>query len=375
MKRLYWRPAGASWRSLALLSLLAIALLLVAESFPREVRARDYEAKLRASELAARAFSVLREERERRGHPVDDKLDPTHTGLVGMGPTAITSSAGSLRAKQTTQNPNFAAVVVDYLNSLGLRRGDVVAVGCSGSFPALNVAVLAAADTLGLEPLIVTSAAASDFGANFPDFTWLDMERVLVDKGLVRHRSVAASLGGIEDRGLGVSQEGRRLLEQAIARSGAERVDSEDFEDAIAKRMELYDRAARGRAIRAYVNVGGGALSVGRRRGKLFYSTGINRPEGRVEVDSVIGRFLERGVPVVHLVHVERLAEEHGLPAPPTTAQEPGEGVVFQRSSPNRLLVIALLLVLGSAIGFVGKRSRARAHLKQQPRPERESAA
>lgn len=367
MKGLYFRPAGASRRALTLLALFAVLLLVIAERTPVSAQAADYAAKLAAAERAARAFEVLRHERERRGHPVDPALDPTNTGLVGAALTPITSAAGSLRAKQTTQNPNFAAVVVEYLTELRLEPGEVVAVGCSGSFPALNVAVLAAVDTLGLEPLVITSTASSDFGANFPDFTWLDMERVLFENQLSSARSLAASPGGIEDRGLGVSEAGRRLLDEAIRRSGLPRLDSQSFEDAIAERMALYDRAAAGRRIEAYVNVGGGALSVGRRRGKLLYEPGINRPGARVEVDSVVGRFLSRGVPVVHLSRIERLAEKHGLPAPPSEAQAPGLGVVFQRTTPNRPLLGALLALLAFAIVFVGRRARARAHEAAAP--------
>ena len=54
-----------------------------------------------------------------------------------------------------------------------------VAVGLSGSFPAMNVAVYSALYELGVEPIIISSTAASQWGANDPNFTWLDMEAVL----------------------------------------------------------------------------------------------------------------------------------------------------------------------------------------------------
>ncbi len=368
MKRLYWRPAGASWRALALLALLAVAALAVADRFPRRIQKDDYALKLEAARRTQAAFAVLAKERVRRGHPIDPKLDPTRSGLIGSQATVITTSAGSLTSKQTTTNPNFAAVVVDSLVRLGLRRGDVVAVGCSGSFPALNVAVVAAIETLGLEPLVITSNASSDWGANLPDFTWLDMEGALAEKKILRARSLAASLGGIEDRSVELTAEGRRLLVASIERNGIPLLPSASFEDAIERRMALYDASAHGRSIRAYVNVGGGTVSVGRRRGKLAYRAGITRPgAAQAPVESVIGRFLDRGVPVVHLVRIKELAEEHGLPVPPTAPEEPGRGRVFQESEPNRLLIGGLLVVLNGAVVFVGRRARARAHLKDTP--------
>jgi poly-gamma-glutamate system protein len=130
--------------------------------------------------------------------------------------TSVTSNTGSLPAKQTSINPNFAAVVVQLLKRAGLEEGDVVAIGFSGSFPALNVAVMAAVSVLGLKPIIISSNAASQWGANDPDFLWIDWERTLAAKHIFNFRSVAASIGGIEDRGLGMTPEGRRTIVAAI---------------------------------------------------------------------------------------------------------------------------------------------------------------
>ncbi len=368
MRRLYWRPAGASWRSLALLALLSLVGLTLVLGAPRRTRKDRYEAKLAAAEHAAKSFRALAEERVRRGHPIDERRDPTRSGLIGEKSTPLTTSAGSLVSKQTSANPNFAAVVVELLGRLGLERGDVVAVGCSGSFPALNVAVLAAVETLGLEPLVITSNASSDWGANLPDFTWLDMERVLVERKLARSRSLAASLGGIEDRALELDAEGRQLLTASIARNGVALLPQTSFEDAVRRRLELYESAANGRRIGAYVNVGGGSVSVGRKRGKLAFRAGINRPGvTAVRVDSVIARFLERGVPVVHLVRVQELASEHGLPTPPTASVELGQGPVFEESEPNRLFAAVVFVILVGAVVFVGRRARSRAHLREAP--------
>jgi poly-gamma-glutamate system protein len=359
---MYWRPAGASRRALLALAVLAVGALLTAEFFPRD-GARDEALKFEAAQRAQEAFDVIRRERLRRGPPLDPDADPAGTGLIGVQESPVTSSPGSLAAKQTSANPNFAAVVVECLLTLQVREGDVVAAGFSGSFPALNIAVLSAARTLNVELIAITSAAASNWGANVPELLWLDMERALAREGLFNQVSLAASLGGLEDAAGGLSPAGRLLLVRGIERNEMPQVPEHTFTEAIAHRMELYDRAARGRPIAAYVNVGGGAVSVGRQRGKVTYRAGINRPAGKAPVDSVIGRFLDRGVPVVHLVRVERLADEYGLPRAPREAQRPGEGGLFRKKRPNETLVAGLLVGLCGTIVFVGRRSRARARL------------
>ena len=51
--------------------------------------------------------------------------------------------------------------------------------GIVGSFPALNVSLLAACEQMQLRALPITSVGSSMWGANDPAFTWLDMEKLL----------------------------------------------------------------------------------------------------------------------------------------------------------------------------------------------------
>ena len=44
-----------------------------------------------------------------------------------------------------------------------MKKGDAVAIGYSGSFPALNICVMAAVETLQLEPIGIASASASQW--------------------------------------------------------------------------------------------------------------------------------------------------------------------------------------------------------------------
>lgn len=355
---------------LGLLALIAVLLLLLVERLPVETLELGYVQKLEAARRAELAFSTIKSARERLGLPVNPRTDPAGTGLIGELGTEVTTSTGNLESKQTSANPNMAALVVDYFRRLDLQRGDLVAIGCSGSFPALNVAVLAATEAMGLEPLVISSATASDFGANMPSFMWLDMEKLLESHHVFSVRSLAASVGGVEDQAIGLSTEGQALVRAAIERSGVPELQPSSFEESLAQRMAVYDRAAKGRRIAAYVNVGGGAVSVGRSRGKVAYQPGINRPSPSPPVDSIIGRFLLRGVPVVHLTQIRDLASAAGLPTPPRRAIHIGEGELFRRSEPNRILAGLALAAYVGLLYWVGWRARRRAHLATTPEGE-----
>jgi poly-gamma-glutamate system protein len=370
LKRVYWKPAGPGLGALAALAAVGIVLLFVVEHFPLEVRQDDFVQKAEAARRAQAAFSLLKQERLRRGIPIDLEIDPAQTGMIGQLGTEITTSTGNLASKRTSANPNIAGLVVQYFRRLGLERGDVVAVGCSGSFPGLNVAVLAAADTLGLEPLVISSVTSSDFGANVPSFMWPDMEQVLQAQGGWHVRSLAASVGGVEDQAIGLSASGQALAKAAIERTGVRELSPKSFDESLRLRMAVYDEAARGRPVAAYVNVGGGAVSVGRSRGKATYKPGINRPGPTPPVDSIIGRFLSRGVPVVHLTQIRTLAAESGLPVDPTRPQEVGTGELFRHREPNRWLAVFALGGYLGALYWVGLRARRRAHLATTPEGE-----
>ena len=78
----------------------------------------------------------------------------------------------------------------------------------TGSMPGANIAVLTACRALGVIPITITSVGASQWGANLVDFTWLDMESILFENGLISSRSIAASIGGRNDMGRLLSPSG-----------------------------------------------------------------------------------------------------------------------------------------------------------------------
>ena len=187
------------YRALALVVLAAALVLL--ELTKGTVLTEDAPEKRAASQRAAACYEAIYAEKLSRGLEMDAGADINRTGMIGLDYSFITTTVGNLEAKRTSTNPNMAAVVVDMLHELKLQPGDKVAVNCSGSFPALNIAVMCALQELQLEPYLISSFGSSTHGANDPEFTYLDMEHLLVEQGLLTHKSDLFSIGGMEDLG------------------------------------------------------------------------------------------------------------------------------------------------------------------------------
>jgi poly-gamma-glutamate system protein len=354
VKKLYWRPSGISRIELLLIAALAVVCLVTVENMQRVRRLPNFTTKLSAARLAQEGMSRIKLERLRRGAVFDPEADPQLSGMIGEPVTAITSNTGHLEAKVLSTNPNFAAILVALLKRAGVGQGSIVAVGVSGSFPAINVATYSALQAVGARPIIIVSVAGSEWGATDPTYTWLDMEKTLYDQHLIEFRAAAASRGGIDDRGLGISKKGRAMLDEAIARAGIRRLEPESLADSISQRMTLYFELANDAPIAAYINVGGGAASVGTSVGKRLFNSGFNRSAPRGVTDSVMSRFVREGVPVIHMSGLLRLAERYGLSTAPDEPHVPGEGEVYTRTEYNPwYALLAFCLILGVMAAFL----------------------
>ncbi len=247
--------------SLALLAILAVGLVRILRSdapVPMEAEKRA------AADLMAQGERVIAAGKRERGVAINPTDDPNGTGMIGAEFTPITTTLGPLEVKRTSTNPAFAAVVVEMLRETGVRRGDLVAAGFSGSFPALNLAVLSAAKAMGVTLAVISSTTASTYGATDPGMAWLDMEAELARAGLFETRSIAASPGGYESSLTDTFfPDSRDLATQPILRNGIRLLATEDMAGAVAERMAAYDAFASGRPIKAFVNVGGASYNLG----------------------------------------------------------------------------------------------------------------
>jgi poly-gamma-glutamate system protein len=360
-------PSAPAWTRRADLFLLGLAVLglgmhTLVEKTKELKPQRHLEEKLGAATRALRCFEAIRLERVGSPGSADRENDPEASGLIGQEHTLTTTDRGVLEAKLTSVNPNFAGVFVDYFRALALKPGDAVAISLTGSFPALNISMLAAADELGLKPVVITSVGASMWGANDPQFTWLDMESFLRNHSLCKARSVAASLGGSNDRGRGLSPKGRSLLRAAIERAEVPIIDEPTLERAVERRIEIFDREAGPGGIKAFVNVGGGSASVGNQMGADLVKPGVNRtlPLYNWTQRGVMQFYARRGVPIIHVLNVESIAREYGLPLAPDRIPPVGQGEIFYREGYDlRIAVPALVAYLVLCFGVLRARQKA----------------
>jgi len=357
--------SAGSKRVLSVLALFALVGFLSVEGGKKNVKLDWYNEKLEASILAKNAADYLKEFRMQKGIFIDALNDPNETALIGQDITPITTDRGYIESKLTATNPNFAAVIIDMIKEAGLKENDVVAIAFTGSLPGLNIAVHAAIQTLKLNPIIITSIGASNWGANDPDFTWLDMEKKLYEAGIFKDISVAASIGGGLDRGRGLSPEGRELIKEAIKRNNVEFINEEYLENSIEKRMRIYRSKSKDSPIKLFINVGGGISSIGSTENYQFISNGLSTglTMKNFPRKGVLIRMAEDQIPVIHLLNITNLAGKYRLPVSPVPLPQPGEGEIFIQEQYNVTLTIFVTIFLSAAIVLVYFMERRRHRL------------
>ena len=307
------------------------------------------EKKLAASRLAQQGMAAVKVEKRARGIPLDRVSDVNETGMIGIRYSGMTTTLGVLQAKRTSAHPDFAAFALDLLKQCGAQDGDRIAVNLSGSFPSLGISVLSAAQVMHLRAVVIASLGASMWGANDPAFTWLDMAQVINEKTDIRTKMAAVSLGGAGDVGNDMDQEIREQLRAQITASGIPFIEEADFGRNIAQRMALY--LADGTPV-CFVNVGGNLSSGGAKGDYGALRPGLisDHAEARTRTGGLIGAFLERKVPVIHLLDMKALALLAGLPYDPVQLPEPGSGGIFRSRDYNRTYIAALLAVAASLL-------------------------
>ena len=347
---------------LALLAAVGVGVVALS-AWSRTTRpVASYERRVEAARRTLQAFQVLKEERLRRGIPIDPFTDPAESGLMGENQSPITTVPGDYTAKLTTINPNWAAFFVAMFEEAGLKEGDTLWLSFTGSFPALNVAALVAAETWGLVPVWVASLGSSTYGANHPDWTWADMENTLVRRGLLHRRALFLSLGGNNNVAAELDSLGRALLAEAARRNGYELLVLLPLQRAVDTAWARLERATGGLP-RLFVNIGGGVLALGVSEVGDFLDPGLNtsRVLTRMEeppVEGLVVRALRHGIPVLHVERITTLARRWGLPVAPGALASPGQGDLYVEARyplglHGIMLLGYVLLIFLTANGFL----------------------
>ena len=307
---------------------------------------------VRAAEIMAASERTLQECRERKNVSPDAATDPNRTGLVGVETSPISTTLGNLEAKRTTTNPNFAGLVVRLLNEARVKEGEAIAVGGSSSFPGLLLAVLSAAKAMDVDALLICSLGASQWGANDPRFTWLDMFACIAGGIEAGGRIIALSVGGEGDVGQDMSEEGRRFLIGEARKSGLPLIEEPNLPRNVERRLRFYEEGAGGKRIAAFVNVGGSWANMGTDASVLVLKPGSTKVRDIPPPDrrGMIQEMARRGVPVIHLLNIKGLAARYGLPWDPSPLPRPGEGDIYFRSPGNYPFFMILIGVYFSLV-------------------------
>lgn len=360
MKKIYWTAHKSHPVLMIVLSLIAIGCLIFVEKDKKLVPRDNYDKKLEAAMLTKRAFSVIKSERLNMGIKIDKKIDPARTGLIGKKNTLITSDSGVLRSKQISVNPNLSALILQWLIDLDLKEGDYVAVGMTGSFPAIDISTLAAMSVLNLKPILIVSGTASQWGANIPYFSWLDMLNLLNQRKVFNIKPIAASIGANKDLGDNLDPSGVKIVTDTIKRYNIPLIKAPLVSESINQRLDLYTKASDGKQIKAYINIGGGIASIGKHFAKSdltkeqkeviqrnHLKTGIilQLPITLANSNSVAIRYLKQGIPVINIKDVSAIASYFNL-EPWQQSTGIGYGPLFFHEKYNLWYALISLIII-----------------------------
>ena len=349
---------GRRSRLLFGLFLLSLLFFFLAKIIPASETKILKKEMISASRIMAEATEILKECQETRGFALDPVADVNLTGIIGVKSTPITTTLGNLAAKRTSANPNLAGLVVYLLRRAGVHSGDTIAVGASGSFPGLLLAVLSAAQVMDLDPLVIASLGASQWGANRPYFHLLHMKVCLKENGILGFQPIAVSIGGDQDTGRDMPEEGRILLMKDIQASGFPVLSESHLKANVETRMELYFQKSSGNPIKAFVNIGGSWSNLGIDSSILHLRPGLGKITRfpSEEKQGVLYAMAALDIPVIHLLYVKGLVQRYGLAWDPVPLPRPGDGDLYQtlQEKQKSFLYISIIYLVsfGVFLGF-----------------------
>jgi len=267
----------------------------------------------KSAELMEEAIEIVSSYCTDNNINTDRIIDPYNTGLIGPEISDITTTLGHLEAKRSTINPNYASLIVKFFKDADIKKGDTIAIGSSGSFPALLIASISAAKAMKLHPLIIPAIGSSSFGANNPDFNILDIYQLLYNKGFISIKPVAVSLGGENDIGLEFDQEIINNLISQIKEFEVPLIKEKDLLRNIRIREKFYELHSSN--IKLFINSGGAYSNMGTSQLSLNLKPGLIRSSKLPDQNErgMIFSMLSKNIPVIHLLFIKGLTQQYNL--------------------------------------------------------------
>ena len=301
---------------------------------------RNYSLQIEASLKSKEAMEAIKQRKIELGIslPKEDKYE---SGMLGPLHTQIQTTEGDQGAKRTSTNPNFAAVYIEMFRKAGLKKGDEIAIVTSGSFPALNIQATIAAQVYGLKFVSMSGIGASSYGATDVNFTYFDMSEYLYEKGFFENKLDFVSFGGGFDDGSEFSSDVVNTIKARIDASGVTLIKEADFKTNINNRLSyIYEKCPN---VKLMLNVGGSLVSMGSGYTKAVNYRGLVMPSYMTVNTSstdanhkgLMETFLERGIPIIQMLNISKIAYEYGLPQDPVGQVEVGNGSVYKEVKYN----------------------------------------
>lgn len=333
--------------SLIIIFLISAIMLFLSEKYSFISRERNDSASMtRASVLASEWFDIIGKEKKERGVLSPESLNLRYPGLIGLDYSEITTTLGSLDAKYTANNPEFAALTVRMLDDAGVDSNSTIGIISSGSFPSIAISTLAAVQILGARVVLISSLGSSSYGANDPGATWIDLEKWLTEKGGLKYKSSVVTYGAEDDAGIGIQEGGITLLDKAAARCGINVYKPRSFSESLNYKLNLLIS----NKIDMLINIGGNQVALGKCPHGSAIDNGMHK-RIRTCNDSdrgLIFRLSEKGIPVIHFLNIKSLASEYSLPIAPSQVFRKPEKIYREQAHSKILAAVMLLIISGT---------------------------
>lgn len=341
--------------NIKLLIVFGILLIgtVVAERFFRQTQPLVYTGEMKkAVTLTNEWFSIVGQLKSAKGIASDVPSNVPNKYMIGNEWSEITTTLGSLEAKETSTNPDFSALIIRLLHEAKIVKGDKVGLVLSGSFPSLAISALAALQTMEIDAVVMSSIGASTYGANQPEVTWLDMETELIRTGGLKYRSCLVSLGAGNDAGNGLSMEGIQSMHQAAVRNNLQLYIPESLSISIAKRERIFNSEK----ISLLINIGGSQTTLGNCPHSTMIPNGLHSNLTRCEDENrgLIARMNEKGVPFIQLLDIKNLAGQYGIAVSPGISYAESSNL-FQTTGSNKPVLGLILIICLSPIYYLRK--------------------
>jgi poly-gamma-glutamate system protein len=289
----------------------------------------------------------IRQYKQQRSIPISP-LDFHQTGIIGDSFTGITTTLGAIEAKRTSANSDMAALAVELLYEAGVRKGDTVGAGFSGSFPGFNLAVMSACAAMDVNLVYISSVGSSTYGATNPELTFPDMAWLLVEDGLLPIHSAAITPGGQNDCGQDMDAQ---ILSEILTRLKGYNIpllQIEDHQQNIAARMAFYEQRG---PISCFIAVGGNTTTTG--KDYIELGQGLIPPYSITQTgprSGLIEIYSSRGLPVINFLNIKKLVADYGLPYDPSVPPELGGGSIYYETAYSKPLIAAALAITAALL-------------------------